>query len=116
MQFAGPVTLERFLISRGGIFSVRCGEILLISSSTLPRLGRVSTKNVNKLTNLNAAVSCPAYKSARQGMYQINRLQFQNLALGEVQRVEFLIISLTIRCHNSQVLLKNGQTPTLEDV
>ena len=36
---------------------VRFGEHLLISSSTLPGLGRVSAKNVNKLTDFNAAVS-----------------------------------------------------------
>ena len=30
---------------------------MLISSSSLPGLGRVSAKNVNKLTDFNAAVS-----------------------------------------------------------
>ena len=35
------------------------GEILLISSSTLPGLGRVSAKNVNKPTDFNTAVSSP---------------------------------------------------------
>jgi len=44
---------------RGGILGVRCGEILLISYSALPGLGRVSAKNVNKLTDFNAAVSSP---------------------------------------------------------
>ena len=39
---------------------VRCREHLLISSSTLPGLGRVSAKNVNKLTDFNAAVSSPS--------------------------------------------------------
>ena len=47
------------MISRGGILGVRCGEILLISSSTLPGLGRVSSKNVNKLMDFNTAVSTP---------------------------------------------------------
>ena len=46
---------------RGGILGVRCGEILLIFSYTLPALGRVSTKNINKLTDLNAAISSPVY-------------------------------------------------------
>ena len=45
------------MITRGGILGVRCREHLLISSSTLPGLGRVSAKNVNKLTDFNAAVS-----------------------------------------------------------
>ena len=54
-----PRLLE-WVINRGGILGVRCGEILLISSYTLTALGRVSAKNVNKLTDLNAAVSSPA--------------------------------------------------------
>ena len=48
-----------FVIYRHGILGVRCREILLISSSTLPGLGRGSAKNVNKLTDFNAAVSSP---------------------------------------------------------
>ena len=43
------------LVTRGGILSIRCGEILLISSSTVPGLGRVSAKNDNKLTDFNAS-------------------------------------------------------------
>ena len=53
--------VEGTIIIMGGIIGVRCGEILLISSSTLPWLGRVSAKNVNKLTDFNAAVSSPDY-------------------------------------------------------
>ena len=49
-------------ISRGATLGVRCGEIWLISSSTLPGLGRVSAKNVNKITDFNTAVSSPADK------------------------------------------------------
>ena len=45
------------LNNRGGILGIRCGEILMISSSTLPWLRRVRAKNVNKLTDFNAAVS-----------------------------------------------------------
>ena len=48
-------------MTRGGILGVRCREHLLISSSTLPGLGRVSAKNVNKLTDFNAAVSSLGY-------------------------------------------------------
>ena len=47
------------IIVRGGILGVRCGQIVLISPSTLPGLGRVNAKNVNKLTDLNTAVSSP---------------------------------------------------------
>ena len=47
--------LDQDLRSRGGI--------LLISSYTLTVLGRVSAKNVNKLTDLNAAVSSPGHYS-----------------------------------------------------
>ena len=50
-------------LTRGGILGVRCGEIMLISSSILPGLGRVNSKNVNKLTDLNAAVSSPGCHS-----------------------------------------------------
>ena len=46
-------------MTRGGILGIKSVEILLISSSTLPGLGRVSAKNVNKLTDFNAAVSNP---------------------------------------------------------
>ena len=53
------LSLDTFKIIRGGILAIRCGEILLISSSTLPGVGRVSTKNVNKLKDFNAAVSRP---------------------------------------------------------
>ena len=49
--------------TRGGILGVRCGEILLISSYTLPAPRRVSAKYVNKLTDLNAAVSSPGHYS-----------------------------------------------------
>ena len=49
-------------MSRGEVLGVRCGEMLLISSSTLPGLGRGSAKNVNKLMDFNAAVSSPAYE------------------------------------------------------
>ena len=51
------------VITRGGILGVKCGEILLISSSTLPGLGRVSAKNINTLTDFNAAVSSPGHNS-----------------------------------------------------
>ena len=49
--------------TRGKILGIRCGEILLISSYTLPAIGRVSAKNVNKLTDPNAAVSSPAHSA-----------------------------------------------------
>ena len=52
-------------MARGGILGVRCGEILLISSSTLPGLGRVSAANVNKLTDFNTAVSSPVCDTHR---------------------------------------------------
>ena len=45
------------VLGRGAILGVGCGEILWIS---LPGLGRVNAKNVNKLTDLNTAVSSPA--------------------------------------------------------
>lgn len=48
-------------MTRGGILGVRCGEIVLISSSTLPGPGRESAKNVNKLTDFNAPVSSLGY-------------------------------------------------------
>ena len=47
--------IRYFIMARGGILGVRCGEILLI----LPGLGRVSAKSVNKLTDFNAPVSSP---------------------------------------------------------
>ena len=47
-------------ISRGGILGVRCGDILLFSSSSLPGLGRV-----NKLTDFNAAVSSPVHQEGK---------------------------------------------------
>ena len=50
-----------FVMARGGIFGVMCGEILLISSSTLPGLGTVSSKNVDKHTDFNTAVATPGY-------------------------------------------------------
>ena len=59
---------------RGGILGVRCGEILLISSSTLPGLGRVSAKTVNIITNLNAAVSSPSYHTSVLILQDLNIL------------------------------------------
>ena len=61
-----PLTIENeikpiYPMTRGGILGVRCREHLLISTSTLPRLGRVSAKNVNKLTDFNAAFSSLAH-------------------------------------------------------
>ena len=52
------------IMFRGGILGVRCGDIFLISSSTLPGLGRVSAKNINKLTDFNPAVSSPDHVSS----------------------------------------------------
>ena len=48
-------------MARGGNLVVRCDETLLISSSTLPGLGRVSAKNVSKLTDFNTAVYSPIH-------------------------------------------------------
>ena len=58
------------VLIRGGILGVRWGEILLISSYTLPALGRVGGKNVNKLADLNAAVSSPGPDSKGQKVAQ----------------------------------------------
>ena len=75
MPLLGPIhwhILRSILyLLRSGIFGLRWGEILLISSSTLPGLGRVSAKNVNKLTDFNAAVSSPGHNRRLQGCYEI---------------------------------------------
>ena len=70
--------------TRGGILGVRCSEILLISSSTLPGLGRVSAKNINKLTDFNAAVSSPAYYTSQLFPFGVYLKEFPQLAGHEV--------------------------------
>ena len=72
---------------RGGILGVRCGDNLLISSYTLPALGRVSAKNVNKLTDLNAAVSIPGKRGASYCVTVSKHLYCMKVQLGAQQSV-----------------------------
>ena len=67
------ISKDGFII-RGGILGVRCGEIWLISSSTLPGLGNVSAKNVNKPTDFNTAVASPVHNPLPSWRFHSERM------------------------------------------
>ena len=98
-------------ITRGGILGVRWGDIWLISSSTLPGLGRVSAKHSNKLTDFNAAVSSPDYhpnfSTVTKPQSTFLRLSYLGLFGSAVSRSELVAAAAAIKAARGQLLRRN---------